>query len=373
MQTIKYTGRKTWFRVAKLGAIVAIGLANPALAQVTQPAGCDNVLVRQKLIEITPAQHDLGTIPDTQILQFAFKITNRSQQTLKLLHINTPCSCTAAKPEPDEIAPGGMSTIQLTLNPKGKSGQLHWEVGITNNLASDPICLPFEVTVFKDGFLSTEAIYFGEIRRGVTTEKKQIWLSPRSFPNFQLHRAHVEFSDAEPGRQKPDDYFTISWEVASYAGFYPGPRRAYCIQIAPTATIPFGRIEGNLALETDIPGQEKIMLPLTAIIIGEIGMSRDYVSTGIISSKQAVTKRFMIYHREGQPFHILQTHVLLPFLKVSVQPVIPEQYYEISITGKINAQTPHGEFRTKLYIKTSSQELPEIVVPIQGFVQQEKK
>jgi hypothetical protein len=209
--------------------------------------------------------------------------------------------------------------------------------------------------------LSHNMLYFGEVRRGTVCEKK-VWISPRFAPDFQIHKVCTE--NPEHG-----SYFDFVWEPVVYDGFYPGPRRAYCLRVALRKAIPFGRVEGNLQIFTDIPGQEKIVVPVLAVVIGEIGVSRDYVPMGLLPVGVRVTKRFMVYHREGKPLQIYTAQSTVPFLELSIQTIIPDQYHEISVSAKPDETFPPGEFRGAIVLTTSSQEQPGLTIPVQGFIQ----
>jgi hypothetical protein len=312
------------------------------------------------LIEVSPPVHHMGSVPDNQPVHCVFILTNRSQEVMKIVKVNTPCVCTVATPNPSELEPGRETRVEIILNPKNRFGFLRWEIGVVTNLSEAAILLPFDVTIYKDGFISQEAVYFGEIRRGVAVEKK-IWVSPRLAPDFHVNKVYCEVPDLP-------ECFAVSWEAVVYDGFYPAPRRAYCINVAPRKDIPFGRIEGKLYILTDAPGYEKIELPVAVVVSGEIGLSRDYLAFGLVAHKRAVTKSIMVYNREGKSFKMQSANVNLPFAHTEIKNIIPDQYYEVSVTVRPDRGTSAGEFRGKLTIATSSEDQPTLHVAVQGFV-----
>ena len=344
-----FTKWKSWSII-----FVAVCLLNGRLSAqtATQPA---------QLLKTEPAIHHFGNIPDSQVVRCQFVITNGSDKTVNFTKVESPCGCTTAKPEPDTMPPGGKSTVVLTINPKGRTGYLQWDIGLVHNLSAEPLYLAFDMNVFKDNFISHDFCYLGEIRRGTTGEKK-IWISPLWHPDFQIKAIQIEPASLRA-------YFDVSWEPTTYAGFYPGPRAACCLKVACNTTAPFGRLEGKIRLVTTIPDKQIIDIPLIAVIIGPIATNRDYLAMGPIARGQQVTKKVMVFHREAKSIALTAVRLSQPFLQAAVKPIVPGQYYEVAVTASVSATMPTGEFRETLTITTSNPEQPMLTMVVQGFVQ----
>lgn len=328
-------------------------------------------------IEVAPLYYEFGVISDAETVSYFVTIRNKGDEVLKILDIKLPCSCTVATPHTREFGPGESGEIKIIFDPRNRQGYLRWEVSIITNLQQTPIRIAFDATVLKDDLVSHRMLYFEEFERGACPEKR-VWISPRDsrswnpytilgYPLFSIQQCYVEVD----GRDH-FDHFDIQCLPCIYDGFYPGPGLAYSIRITPKSDIPFGRFQGKLCIFTDIPGHEKIAISIMGKVVGEIGVSRDYLAMGIIAQDRPVSKRLMVYNRKGNPFKIYEVRSSVPFLTMEVENVIPDQYYEICVIGKVADDSPEGEFRGELTITTSSEEQPHIVVMVQGFVQHPK-
>lgn len=335
---------------------------------------CIAVVGEETRVAVSPLYYQFGSISDKEPVSYLVTIRNLSGDVLQILEIKTPCSCTVVTPHSLHFAPGEAGQLKIVFDPRGRQGYLRWEIAVRTTLEPAPIRIAFDATVLKDDFLSQRMVYFEEFERGSRPEQK-IWISPQSrslgmygssgCPHFVVDACYVEI-------EKERGYFDIHLGLDRYEHFYPGPRPAFCIHIIPKADIPFGRIQGKLRIVTDIPGLSEIEVPLIARVVGEIGLSRDYVAMGIIAEDTPVTRKIMVYNRKGNAFQIRDVQSSLPFLKTRVENVVPDQYYEIQVTGKADATMSPGEFRGQLVIGTSCREQPQIVLPVQGFIQPKK-
>lgn len=310
-------------------------------------------------LHVSPRFHQFGDISDSHPVAFSISYENRSAQTLFVKKIQTPCTCTVIDWREKGLAPGEKGTTQIVFDPKGRKGFLRWEIGIFTD-AAPFVSIVFEANVLQEGVLSESILYFGDFRRSAGTAKK-LWISPGQFPDFRILQAYVEID----GKR---DAFEVHYFPDRYDSFYPAPRRAYRVEVTPAAGIAFGRHQGKLVVTTDAPGHERLEIPVNARVIGDIGVSRDYVPMGMIASKSEVSRTFTVYNRESKKFRILRVETDLPFLETSVEEVIPEQYYEVKITAKATSQTPAGEFRGEISLVTTSEEQPRVAVLVQGFL-----
>lgn len=335
------------------GTIYLLGLIlylMPVVAQETAP----------NPVEVFPPIYHMGAIPDSRPAYCFFTLINNSGAVARILRTSVPCSCTILK-VPGQLISKEQAQVQITFDPRGRHGYSRWEVMVYTSLMQAPLPLSFDVTVLQDGFLSAQTIHFGEFRRGTAMEK-QMWVSPPRHPDFKIIDTRIV-----PEEYK--DSFIIHYEAGLCSLFYPKPRPGYLVRIAAAQNhIPFGRLEAKLVLHTDIPKQETIEIPVLAVVTGEIGLSRDYLALGVVKTGTPVIKKFMVYHRDGQPLQIHQVHSELPFIQATVETIIPEQYFEIVVKCHIQEKVASGEFRGKLMLKTSSTEQPQVIIPIQGIV-----
>lgn len=324
-----------------------------------------NTSVAVPMIEVQPAVIHLGKIVDTQITYFSFTITNHSQQNVKVDRLQTSCGCTVAEQNFQDIAPGTSSELKIKFDPNGRRGYARWEILIYTTLPQAPVVMgAFDVEILREGMLSHEAVFMGEFQRGTDVSQK-IWISPQEYPNFSVKNVEVVI----PGLANS---FDVKLERTEYDGFYPGKRPAYMIEFFPKKDIPYGRHEGMAVITTDIPGKEKIELPFLAKVAGIIGVRPDYLSMGNLTNSDNFSRKVLIYHREGGSFQITKSEVDVPFLTCGVIAIIEDQYFQLIISKKKDAEFPLGEFRGNITVSTTNPEMPQVIIPLQGIIIEKK-
>lgn len=337
----------TWLSVLLFWALLAVAPVS-GQQQRSQPA----------FVEVAPALHRFGEIPDRQPAVARFSVKNLAREILRVTSVRTGCGCTVTRWSGQEIEPGQSSQVEVSFDPRGRKGYLRWEIEVFTNLDKAPFLLCFDATVLLDGWLSDRAISFGEVHKGSRVEK-MVWLSPREPAQFRLLDARIA----------PAKAFSVSWQETSYAGFYPGPRRAYCIRLVCTESMGYGPIHATLQLATDISDRQRIDIPVTGKICAEIAASRNYLAMGVVERGKSVRKEVTVYHVEDhKTFRILGVECDLAFAAVDCETVIDGRYYQVHVTVAPTPQQAIGEFRGELRVRTSSAEVPLLAIPLQGFV-----
>src|SRR5687768_13814716 len=86
----------------------------------------------QPEISVVPASFELGTIGQ-RIVDTTLVITNRGNQTLVLERASASCGCTAARFGRNTLEPGDTTSVAVTLDGRGKSGDVRTSVTIHSN------------------------------------------------------------------------------------------------------------------------------------------------------------------------------------------------------------------------------------------------
>ena len=176
----------------------------------------------------------------------------------------------------------------------------------------------FEADVLQTGTVSNKFLSFGEFRREATQEKR-LWISPENNPNFKIISIKQTIFDQQR------ECFDIEVKDDVYAGFHPGERPAKCIVLTTKKDIPYGRIDGELTVETNIPGYEEIKVAILARVAGDIGVRPDTISFGLLRSGKSKTRHAFIYHRNGESFTIKAMHSPWPELSITKEEMIKNQ------------------------------------------------
>ena len=313
-------------------------------------------------VQILPPVSHLGNIPDTKPAKCVFEIQNSSSQKMEISHIHAFCGCNVATMESKEILPGEKKKLEVTFNPYGRSGYLRWEIQIFHNLSPQPLLAKFDVTVLKDHYLSHPNLYLGEFPQGKAKEAK-VWISPKNFPDFQIQAIDLELNVDKT------KCFDIVCEKEMYDGFYPEPRKAYCLKLIAKKDIPATTIHGKILVTTNFSEKNIMEIPLFAKVGGDISINRTSLALGILTKNKVLEKTFMVYAvDESIPFEIKSIKSSLPFLSLQLETLVSGRYYQIHAKAALDDSIPPGEFRGEIQIHTSSARQPLLSLPVQGFV-----
>ena len=132
--------------------------------------------------------------------------------------------------------------------------------------------------------------------------------------------------------------------------------------------IPYGRIDGELTVETNIPGYEEIKVAILARVAGDIGVRPDTISFGLLRSGKSKTRHAFIYHRNGESFAIKAIRSPWKDISVTKEEKIKGQYYKIIVVCAPSANMKAGEIRDHIVIETSDEKQAQIKIPLQGYV-----
>lgn len=78
-------------------------------------------------------EHDFGKIKQDQIVDYTFKFTNTGTEPLIISDARGSCGCTVPNYSKEPIPVGGTGEIQVSFDPKGKTGIQRKTVTITAN------------------------------------------------------------------------------------------------------------------------------------------------------------------------------------------------------------------------------------------------
>ncbi|HRU51681.1 MAG TPA: DUF1573 domain-containing protein [Planctomycetota bacterium] len=313
-------------------------------------------------IRIEPGIKNLGTIPDTKVVNFDFEIINDSEKILEIFHVRTFCGCTVAKLTDKQVLPGKSTKLTVAFDPRGKSGLNKWEVQIENNITGTPILGLFEANVVRDHYISHPSFSFGEFRKGTPIVRK-IWISPREYPEYKIDKWNLELNQSQ-------ECFHVDFNEEQYEGFYPEARPATCISLKADPNIPYGKIEGKLILTILVPKPKVLEIPVYATVTKTLATNKEIINMNDVTVHMPIERSIIIYSVEEESlFNINDINISLPFIKVAkVESISKRRYYEIYLEALADASTPIGNFEAELTIHTNLHDQPTVTIPIQGRV-----
>ncbi|MDR1291210.1 MAG: DUF1573 domain-containing protein [Planctomycetaceae bacterium] len=125
-------------------------------------------------------QHDFGRVVLGAKAEYRFAITNHFKQDVRVISLNTSCSCTSSVLSSESIKSGGTEYLIATLNTGGQYTYesraiitIHFEVLVDGQVLRDSAQLAVSGYIRPDVVLSpVGAIEFGAVKRGETVVKK---------------------------------------------------------------------------------------------------------------------------------------------------------------------------------------------------------
>ncbi len=112
---------------SKLAVLLAVALMATLRAQ-----GAPRVVARQTTV-------DFGRIGDDQRVSHTFELRNEGDAPLRLPRVVSNCGCAVLTLSADAIAPGETATLEVELNPAGRSGRTLKAVSVATNDPGTPM------------------------------------------------------------------------------------------------------------------------------------------------------------------------------------------------------------------------------------------
>lgn len=311
---------------------LVVGAVRPVCAQETPPPAL--------VAEV--AELDAGEVLEGEDPRYTFTLVNQTEQTLKL-RVVTFCGCTIARFDP-EIAPGGRSTLEATLETKKLKGKVTKAIVVQ---ADDPAKTKVQLRV-------------------MATVRPLIRVEPQAAFVIVKDRApnRVEFTlTPEPGKGIA---FTeaISSDRYFIPKLLPQSDGTTKLVVAVTPDAPPGHLQANIAVGTTSTTTPRLML----VVTGEKGITfspRMVFWSGISANSSAAREEILLRKRGGR-FAIRAVRSEDPAIRATVETVEEGTHYRVVVTY-VGGWQP-GRARTSLVVETDDPFQPEITIPVQAVI-----
>jgi len=324
------TVRVIWGAVIGLHLLSAVVLAEPPERWEPADATCLRMFDR--------TSHDFGTVPTGLQCRTTFTITNRTEQTYRIMRIGSTCGCTVADPSRWRLAPGQQATLEVVV----------------------------DTTTIKPNDRKELMVYFDQPIKQVAV----IRLAVDVWRNVTVRPGRVDF-----GSVKPDQKATRSATI-TYAGRrafhllgakssvpYLAPKLeemgrhadtvSYRLTVELLPGAPSGTWHRTLVLKTDDPDHSTIRLWVRGTVADRIRVDPSPVFFGFLksgrSAQRTVTlsasKPFKVLAVEGQQAGFTATHDKGPDVRHTVRltytagPVAGKITHQLSIVTDVSGGT----------------------------------
>lgn len=249
------------------------------------------------------------------------------------------------------IPPGGSGKIVLSLNSKKVHGAFTKTASVQSNDSAHP---RLRLTIK------------GLLRHYVEIEPQRLFL--RGFREDRP-RARVKIiSNLKApllikGIISPELAKKVAWELNTVQG-----GKQYQLEVANQAGV--GRYNGKILLLTNSPQKPRIEIPVYADITGDIGYYPPRLELGRLKagSKGQVGQVITIWKNRGKDKDLKIGEVTYDEERFEVEVRQQGPRYMVYVRPRME-NLKLGEFTGEVKIKTTSADLPELAVPVHGWVQ----
>lgn len=257
-----------------LGLGAALGYLEGRLPEVSPPklssegseATESTSIVKRPIAELAETTFDFDRMERGTSMTHAFKIKNAGDAPLHVEVVSTTCKCTVGDLAKNDLAPGEETDIVLEWTAKVAPGPFRHGADIeTNDPRHSRIELSVEGDIVESTTLQPPELLFGTVQAGETKES-YCYLVSSIEEDAQI--LHHEVSDPEIAKHldvtiSPVDKAELKALSALSA-------------VKVTATYRAGKTQGPffgwLTLETNLPSAEKLTVPLSGNVVGDISV-----------------------------------------------------------------------------------------------------
>lgn len=289
---------------------------------------------------------DFGKIYIGEIVKHGFKFRNQGSGELIINSVKSSCGCTAALASKSSIARGEEGEVEVKFNPGRFVGKVTKSVTVNSNDPENPACkLTITGEIIEEVVVNPKQINFGIIRRGDSCARN---IEVKITPDLNIGVKKVE---------SPNPYITITQNKTAVNNVY-----SYQVSIGKYDYI--GKFNGIIFIYTSSNRQERIDIPFSGEVIGDVTFYPEILSFGNIKKNQEVNKTVIInFVNKDVKIERIETDPGLINYAVSD---LNNSSKKIDI--KLYKDTTIGKITGSLRIYTNSAIQPVIHIPINGEV-----
>ncbi len=342
--------QRIWFRVRGviLTAMLAIWIAHPGAGWAQSPAPAQSGAAAGPKAEVVNPVYDFGTVLEGQRVTHSFAIRNAGTKDLIINGTKTSCGCTAAAPSTNRVPPGGESQISVTFDTHFQKG--HRERTITV-LTNDPATPNAMMTLQGDVKVEVEAtpseVSFGKVHYG-TEETREVVISDlaqdnKAFSVGTLSNSSKNIKVAQEPRKDGK----------------PG----VVLKVNLLKSMPIGQFDDSIDVANN---RSPVQVHVFGTVTGDLTLDPAQVSFGIVPSKQSVVRVLRLTNDSAQAVNVLGVSSTNQSVVAKVEPVKAGKEYKITV--ELRRNTPDGQLRGTLAIRTDDSTQSTLTVPFYGII-----
>lgn len=256
---------------------------------------------------------DKGSVySNGQLLPFHFEFQNLGESPLVVESVHPSCSCLIVDAPSTPIPSRQTGVISVTVNPGATGGPFLHSLDVRTN---DPVLS--RIRLQASGYVATDVqinpprIDLGSLLPGATVQRQ-------CFLKYHNTDTRLQLGDLT----LPLDGARAEWiehvnDAASIARLWPDahgrvdlPEGVSVIQVAYTApTAANGPVSAVLEARSNIPGYERIRIPVSGTVLRPILFVPSILSFGEVDPEAAAVARIRLRRSTGTSFQILTAEI----------------------------------------------------------------
>lgn len=330
--------------VRSVGMVVLATLVLPALAAAQPKAAADTLI------------HDFGLMPRGDVSQHTFVLRNEGNQDLVISQVRSSCACTVVD-HPQVIAPGDSGEVKVDLDTMILLGPSTKRVSLFTN---DPENPRIDMTIKVDArpYIDVHPGYFRYIVvQGFGDEgsvEQTVWASsPKEFSITSVESPvdfiDVEWREAEADERRPD---------------HDGPQWVVKATIQPDA--PVGPLTGFIDIYTDHAKQKKASIPLSGFVRPVFAVTPSAAAFGDLALEEPRDVALDLRSFATEEIEIVGIDNSIEGIETTWETQTEGRRFWIRF--KVPTDLPKGPFAGTVTVRTNSERVPTIEIPISGNV-----
>ncbi|OQZ01235.1 MAG: hypothetical protein DCC43_09155 [Candidatus Brocadia sp.] len=290
--------------------------------------------------------YNFGKIFIGEIVEYGFKFKNEGQGELIVSNVKSSCGCTAALVSKSHLRKGETGEVKVKFNPGRYVGKVSKTVMVNSNDPKDSsLKLTIAGEVIEEVSVNPKRINFGIIRKGDSCTRN---IEVKTIPELKIEVKKVE---------SPNPYVSIKEEKGD-------DHSTHRFQITIDKYDYVGKFNGIIFVYTSSGKQERVDVPFSGEIVGDITFYPEMVSFGKVT-KDRNTDRTVIINFVNKAVKIEKIEVDPKVINYTVTEITPTSK-KIQVTVEKNSFI--GEIAGSLTIYTNSAIQPVIHIPLNGEI-----
>ena len=324
--------------------------ANPAVAEPAQE--------NQGRLVFSSKTQDAGEILDTNDAHLAYLFRNTGTGPLTITQVKTSCGCTVPELDKKTYMPGESGTLNVTFDPKGKTGTIARNITIFTDSEHTPSetlivrALVKPIIVTEPRMLSFDALQKGET---ATSEFKVYGRTD----DFKVTRATV----SEPG------VFDVEVEDQGEVEYKGETLRMSVVKVTVKPGARPNNHRADVTIRTNDERKPIFSAVAMARVLGDLKLDPVRVTLGRMIVGDEFEREFHVVSKSGKSFNIENVAFSTIALdsEVTFEPANEEKSdWLVKINGTVTNPAPR--FNTPIRIVTDVQDETEMSMQMYGQI-----